>query len=160
MRLTCYQFAQNTKRILLVFCCLYNYEMDFDTAVKTINDLLEKEQPKTFSSSWISTRSPAVYHFVRINFRTENDHIDWDHFTHKLERKYIKRWVRYKRKVAKPYRPSRDIARSHPCHRESRFTTFAGLYPPIPEFYLRVVFSNTSTRNEQEVLSILNRALS
>lgn len=77
--------------------------MDFDTAVKTINNLLEKEQPKTFSSSWISIRSPAVYHFIRTNFRTENDHIDWDSFTLRLERKYIKRWVRYKRKVAKPY---------------------------------------------------------
>ncbi|MBU6231886.1 MAG: hypothetical protein KGI45_00820 [Patescibacteria group bacterium] len=31
--------------------------MDFDIAVKTINTLLDKEQPESFSSSWIFTHS-------------------------------------------------------------------------------------------------------
>lgn len=77
--------------------------MNLDIAVKTINSLLEKEQPKTFSSSWISTHSPSVYQFIRINFRTENDRVDWDRFTYGLERKYLKRWTHYKRRPAKSY---------------------------------------------------------
>ncbi len=77
--------------------------MNFGKAIKTITKLLKKEKPKTFSSSWISTRSPLVYHFIRVNFRTENNHIDWDKVTAALDPKYAKCWMRYKRKVAKPY---------------------------------------------------------
>lgn len=83
--------------------------MNFKTATKTINDFLEKEQPKTFSSSWIFARSQSAYNFVRKNFRTENDHIDWDRFTESLKRKYLKRWLRYKRKQAKPYENPSEV---------------------------------------------------
>ncbi|MBX7126238.1 MAG: hypothetical protein K1X47_11135, partial [Cyclobacteriaceae bacterium] len=44
--------------------------------------------PKTFSSTWIHIHSPAVYTYIRINLRTENDHIDWDRFTYALN-KYL-----------------------------------------------------------------------
>ncbi len=83
--------------------------MNLDIAVKTINSLLEKEQPKTFSSSWISVHSPSVYQFIRTNFRTENDHVDWDRFTYGLERKYLKRWTHYKRKPAKSYENQAEV---------------------------------------------------
>lgn len=77
--------------------------MDFHHAIKIVTALLRKKNPKTFSSSWIYTHCPSVYHFVRINFRTETGDIDWDRFTIAFPRKYSKRWVRYKRKPAKPY---------------------------------------------------------
>ena len=80
--------------------------MDFDIAVNIINTLLKKEKPKTFSSSWILSRTPAVYHFVRKNLRTENNDIDWDSFTIALDRQYLRRWIRYKRKSAKTYKIS------------------------------------------------------
>lgn len=83
--------------------------MNLETAVRRINDLLEKEQPKTFSSSWISFHSPSVYQFIRTNFRTENDHVDWDRFTYGLERKYLKRWTHYKRKPAKSYENQTEV---------------------------------------------------
>lgn len=77
--------------------------MNFERAIKTTTKLLKKQDPKTFSSSWIYAHCPSVYHFVRINFRTETGNIDWDRFTIVLPRKYSKRWIRYKRKPAKPY---------------------------------------------------------
>src|SRR5574343_1152561 len=77
--------------------------MNFEHAIKTTTKHLKQQNPKTFSSSWIYTHCPSVYNFVRINFRTETSDIDWDRFTIALPRKYSKRWVRYKRKPAKPY---------------------------------------------------------
>lgn len=77
--------------------------MDFEKAIRIINRFLRKENPKTFSSSWIFTRSPGAYHYIRTSFRTENDHIDWDRITSALDPKYVKRWIRYKRRPAKPY---------------------------------------------------------
>ncbi len=72
--------------------------MNFDLAIKTVNTLLKKEQPKTFSSSWIFDRTQIVYHFVRSNFRTENDHIDWDRFTYALKPEYSRRRMRKRKK--------------------------------------------------------------
>ncbi len=77
--------------------------MNFERAIKTTTKLLKKRDPKTFSSSWVHIHCSPVYHFVRTNFRTETDDIDWDRFTIALPRKYAKRWIRYKREIAKPY---------------------------------------------------------
>lgn len=83
--------------------------MNFERAIKTITKLLKKQDPKKFSSSWIYAHSPSVYQFVRTNFRTETDDINWDRFTVGLPHKYSKRWVRYKRKPAKPYENQNEL---------------------------------------------------
>jgi len=127
--------------------------MDFDTAVKTINTLLEKERPKTFSSSWISTRSPAVYHFVRTNFRTENDHIDWDRFTQKLERKYLKRWVRYKRKVAKPYENQIEVDVILTKHKEKLYTFLALVEDDDREIRNRIIIALVRIAQKGNILA-------
>ncbi len=127
--------------------------MNFDTAVKTINTLLEKEQPKTFSSSWISSRSPEVYRFVRINFRTENDHIDWDSFTHKLERKYLKRWVRYKLKVAKPYENQLEVEVILTKHKEKLYTFVALVEDDDREIRNRIVIALVRIAQKGNVLA-------
>jgi hypothetical protein len=45
--------------------------MDFDSAVKTINELLTKKQPHTFNSSWIREYAPKIYRFIQKNIRRE-----------------------------------------------------------------------------------------
>lgn len=83
--------------------------MTFDIAIKTLNDLLEEKQPEKFSSSWIFRHSPYIYHFFRANYRTETGDIDWDAVTVSLDRKFTKRWIRYKRKPAKPYEDQAEL---------------------------------------------------
>ncbi len=96
--------------------------MDFVTAVKTINKLLEKKKPKTFSSTWIHIHSPAVYTYIRINLRTENDHIDWDRFTFALNRKYVNRWQYFKRKTARPYENQTEVDVILTKHKDKLYT--------------------------------------
>lgn len=83
--------------------------MDFKKCMKNINAELRKEQPKTFSSSWIFNRLPAEYMFIRKCFRTENGSIDWDTITASIDKRFVKRWMRYRRKPAKPYKNQNEI---------------------------------------------------
>ena len=77
--------------------------MNFDIAIKILNQKLEEVEPEILSSSWIYFNAPRVYRFVRNNYRTENDHIDWDMVTRSLNRAYAKRWTRYRYKQARLY---------------------------------------------------------
>lgn len=80
---------------------------NFRDAIKTLNITLKEKDPKTFSSSWIYKNAQPAYNYFRINFRTENNEVDWDIVTQALHRSFQKRWVRYKRKKVKFYeRPS------------------------------------------------------
>jgi hypothetical protein len=83
--------------------------MDFGVAIKILNKALNKNQPKTFSSTWIYKEIPSVYRYVWKNIRTENDDIDWDKITVGLSRKFQKRWVRYKRKTLKEYENQNEV---------------------------------------------------
>jgi len=77
--------------------------MTFTKAVKNLNKILKKKNPKTFNSSWIFKNARPVYNFICMNHRTENGDIDWDMVTSKLNRRFQKRWIRYKRKYVKLY---------------------------------------------------------
>ena len=82
---------------------------NFRTAIKTLNRTLKEKQPKTFSSSWICTNSQPAYNYFRINFRTENNDVDWDRVTQFLPRSFQKRWMRYKRKKIKTYERQSEV---------------------------------------------------
>ena len=71
--------------------------MDFDSAVKTINELLIKKQPYTFNSSWIRGYAPKIYRFIQKNIRREIGGIDWDRVTRALDRKFRRRWITSRR---------------------------------------------------------------
>jgi len=73
----------------------------FNKAVKILTEKLKQENPETFSSSWILNNAQPVYHYIRLNFKTENDDIDWDVLTQALPKTFQKRWIRYKRKNVK-----------------------------------------------------------
>jgi len=83
--------------------------MDFDSAVKTINQLLRKKQPHTFNSSWIREHAPHIYRFFQKNIRREIGGIDWDRITRALSRKYQRKWITPLRKRTKPYRSKAEV---------------------------------------------------
>ena len=76
---------------------------NFNNAIKILTEKLKQENPETFSSSWILKNAQPVYHYVRLNFKTENNDIDWDILTQALPKTFQRRWVRYKRKNVKQY---------------------------------------------------------
>jgi hypothetical protein len=77
--------------------------MDFERAIKILNDILTKKNPSKISSSWILQNSPRAYRYINKNIRTENGDIDWDKVTSSLDRSFCKRWVRYRQKSIKVY---------------------------------------------------------
>ncbi|KKQ82847.1 MAG: hypothetical protein UT07_C0017G0001, partial [Parcubacteria group bacterium GW2011_GWB1_38_8] len=83
--------------------------MTLKGAVRTINKLLGKHRPQTFSSSWIFEHSQPVYNFIRLNFRTELGTVDWDAVTPLLTRRYQKRWKRYRVKRLEPYEDKEEL---------------------------------------------------
>jgi len=83
--------------------------MTFTKAVRILNKILKTKNPKTFSSSWILKNVQPVYHYIRLNYRTENSDIDWDILTHSLNRKFQKRWVRYRLKKVKLYENKEEV---------------------------------------------------
>ncbi len=103
---------------------------NYNTAIKTLNEILKREQPKTFSSSWILKNAQPVYHYVRLNFRTENDDIDWDLITQSLPRSFQKRWVRYKRKNIKLYERQSEVDVILNKHKDKLYV----LFTPVDEY--------------------------
>ncbi|MBI3632037.1 MAG: hypothetical protein HY225_01150 [Candidatus Vogelbacteria bacterium] len=83
--------------------------MDFNEAIEILNGLLKEKQPLTFSSSWILHQAPHVYRYVCKNLRTENGQVDWDSITAALDRRFLKHWVRYKRKRIKLYESQTEV---------------------------------------------------
>jgi hypothetical protein len=44
--------------------------MDFDRMVQILNEMLSKECPETFNSSWILKRAPRCYRFIWKNMNS------------------------------------------------------------------------------------------
>lgn len=84
--------------------------MNLEIAIRLLKKSLKTKQPKTFSSTWIYTEVPMVYRYIWKHVRTENDDIDWDRVTCKLPRKFQKRWVKYRRKLAKEYQSQDEVS--------------------------------------------------
>ena len=83
--------------------------MDFRSAIKILNTSLKEQQPKEFSCAWILKNNPNVYRYICKNVRTENNTIDWDRITGHLNKYLQRRWIRYRRKSAKPYESQNEV---------------------------------------------------
>jgi hypothetical protein len=84
--------------------------MDFDAMIQEINQLLSKEHPDAFSSSWILKRSPRCYRFIWKNVRTNLGAVDWDCVTRALEWRFQRRWTpRRSVRPPVPYRNNREL---------------------------------------------------
>jgi hypothetical protein len=66
--------------------------MDFNHAVKIINNLLIEKRPESFNSSWVLKHAPHVYRFIQKNVRADVGGIDWDRFTRAIDRKFQRKW--------------------------------------------------------------------
>lgn len=84
--------------------------MNLGCVAKDLNKAIREEQPQKISSSWIFQYTPHVYRYIQKNVRTETNEIDWDTVTSLLDREFQKRWVRYRRKVVKPYENHEEVA--------------------------------------------------
>jgi hypothetical protein len=83
--------------------------MDFDSAVKAINELLIERQPRTFNSSWIRGNAPDIYRFFQRKIKREIGGIDWDRITRALDRTFQRRWSRSRRYGTKLYRSKAEV---------------------------------------------------
>jgi len=99
--------------------------MNFESVIKTMNDLLAKKQPQTFNRTWVRVNAPCVYRFIQKKIRIETGGIDWDRITRVLNPKFQKRWIGSFRKTTKPYwnRPEVDIVLQK--YREKLYTFLA-----------------------------------
>lgn len=101
--------------------------MDLTCIIKELNKIIREKQPKKISSSWIVQHVPRAYRYIHKNVRTENDEIDWDKITSLLERRFQKRWVRYRRKVVKPYRNKKEVTLILTKHKDKMYTFITSL---------------------------------
>jgi hypothetical protein len=83
--------------------------MDFESAVKIMNNLLKEKRPVTFNSSWVQKYAPSIYRFIQKSIRTENGGIDWDRITRALDPEFSKKWNAPHRKGLKPYRSKAEV---------------------------------------------------
>ena len=98
--------------------CDIRSNMDFTTAIMTLNALLASLEPTEFNSSWIRTHGPRCYRFFQKNVRREYGGIDWDRVTVALERKFQRLWKPSRARTArKSYEDPSEIEtilRKHP----------------------------------------------
>jgi len=84
--------------------------MDFDRMVQILNEMLSKECPETFNSSWILKRAPRCYRFIWKNMRTDLGAVDWDRVTRALEWKFQRRWApKRSRRSCDPYQNHGEV---------------------------------------------------
>ena len=92
--------------------------VDFTTAITTLNALLASLEPTEFNSSWIRTHASRCYRFFQKNVRREYGGIDWDRVTAALERKFQRLWkpsrARTERKSYEDPGEVETILRKHP----------------------------------------------
>lgn len=101
--------------------------MDLKKVAKILNTKLRKRNPETFSSTWICQNTPKIYRFVCKNLRTEINTIDWDSLTALLDKKFQKRWVRFRKRKAKSYENAEELNKVILKY-QSKLYTFITLY--------------------------------
>ncbi len=100
-------------------------KIDFSKAIESLTKVLKEKNPEQITSSWIYLNAPTVYRFIRNNYRTENDHIDWDIVTRSLDRVYAKRWTRYRYKQARLYKKRSEVDAVLTRYKDKLYTFFA-----------------------------------
>ena len=96
--------------------------MTFRLVIKLLKKTLKEKQPETFSSTWILKENPSIYRYIWKNIRTENNDIDWDKITSKIDRKFQKRWVRYRLKFVKIYQNQIEVDLIISKHKDKLYT--------------------------------------
>ncbi len=103
--------------------------MKVDEALRCLNQLLEERQPKTFSCTWIIANAPSIYQCIWKKVKTENGDVDWDTVTSALDRTFQRRFVRYRKRLVKPYENISEVEVIMTKNKDRLYTLFA----PITE---------------------------
>jgi hypothetical protein len=101
--------------------------MKVGEALQSLNQLLEERQPKTFSCSWILTNAPNIYQCIWKKVKTENGDVDWDSVTSALDRTFQRRFVRYRKRLVKPYENASEVEVIMTKNKDRLYALFAPL---------------------------------
>jgi len=127
--------------------------VNFNSRIKTLNRVLKEKDPPTFSSSWIYQYCPCVYRYAYKNVRTEYDTIDWDQITCHLNRKFQKRWIRYKRKSIREYENQDEVDIILTKYKEKLYTFIAIQDDKDRKIRDRVIISLTRMTQKGNVIA-------
>ncbi len=115
--------------------------MKVEEALKSLNQLLEEKQPKTFSSTWIVTNAPNIYQSIWRNIKTENGDVDWDRVTSELDRTFQRRFIRYRQKQVKPYERQSEVDVILTKNKDRLYTLFAPMDERDKSVQHRIIIS-------------------
>ena len=103
--------------------------LDFEQTIGTLNELLSRKRPESFSSAWILRYAPRCYRFIRNRVRHVSGRIDWDRVTYALERKFQRRWAPRRRKPRVWYRDHAEVETVLSHYREKLYVFLAPADP-------------------------------
>jgi hypothetical protein len=83
--------------------------MKFEIIIEDLNQILKEKKPEKFDTSWIEINATSVYQYVCENIRTENNDVDWDKVTSRLDRPFQRRWIWQKQKDVKYYQCRSEV---------------------------------------------------
>ena len=83
--------------------------MNLEWAIQTLQATLHKEQPSSFSSSWVYIHAPKVYSFIWRKVRTELGDVDWDLVTSKLDKSLQRLWHPQRARRKEPYHDTQEV---------------------------------------------------
>jgi len=99
---------------------------EFRRMVQTLNELLSKQDPDTFSSAWIQRNAPRCYRFIGKNVRNVFGDIDWDRVTCALEWRFQRRWMpKRSRRANALYRDRAEVMLALKEHRAKLYVFLA-----------------------------------
>lgn len=131
--------------------------MDFESAVRTMNNLLIRERPDTFNSSWVLKCAPGVYRFIQKNIRSETGGVDWDRITRALDPEFPKRWNAPRRNGSKPYRKKAEVGTVLQKYHDKLYTFVAPA--DRNDKYIRDIISIALVRIAQKGNTIARREI-
>ncbi len=83
-------------------------EWNFPKLIVELEDLLERENPETFNSSWIDDNDKGIYLFILRNIKNGEGEIDWEKIIASLPEKWQQRWrIRMRDEIRKKFSESK-----------------------------------------------------
>ncbi|MEK7464081.1 MAG: hypothetical protein AAB610_03110 [Patescibacteria group bacterium] len=96
--------------------------MNLKEAIKILKKSLKEKQPTTFGSRWVQMEAPSAYRYIWKYIRTENNDVNWDRVTLRLDRKFQKRWTSNRRRSLKEYENQEEVDLILLKHRSKLYT--------------------------------------
>ncbi len=101
--------------------------MEFDKAIEILSAELVKENPASFSGTWVYENAPRAYRFFRLNLRTPTGHIDWDAVTQVLDPCLQPKWNGRRHRTKKLYEDPVEVELVLAKYRDKLYTVITVL---------------------------------